>query len=201
MNDDKVILTDCDGVLLDWDHGFKKFMTEEFCMAQAPNTDQHYRLALRYPEMDDAGMNNLVKTMNTSKRVGSLEPIDGAVDAVIRLKNDGYRFVVITALSDHPKARKYRASNLDAVFGTGVFDHNEMICINPCISKQEALSFWQGSGHYWLEDHFSNAEIGYELGLKSLLFDQPYNRAYQTSLFPRVNGWDEAYSIITKNPN
>lgn len=196
---EKIILTDVDGVLINWDAGFRKFMLEEYAMEQAPDTDHHYRLSLRYPGMSDQIMTNLVTKMNMSDRIAHLDPIVGAVETILKLNEEGYKFIAITALSDHPKARKHRATNLDTVFGTGIFDHDEMICINPCISKRAALSNWKGTGYFWIEDHFGNAEAGYEVGLKPILYDQPYNRHYQTDLFPRVMNWNEMYQLI-KNP-
>lgn len=191
----KIILTDCDGVLLDWDAGFDSFMRHKG-YKRKPGTEQHYRLALRYDGVTDAEIQALVEEMNTTEWVADLAPMRDSVEYVTRLKDEGYEFIVITAMSDSPEAAKHRAANLDAVFGKGVFSHEKMICIKPLLSKSSALMNWQGSGHFWIEDHFMHAESGYELGLKSVLFDQPYNRAYHTDLFPRVSKWEEVYSMV-----
>lgn len=192
---DKIILTDCDGVLLDWDSGFDRFMQHRGYIRK-PNTEHHYRLALRYDGVSDLEIRDLVEEMNTTEWVANLAPMRDSVEYVTRLKSEGYEFIVITAMSDSPDAARHRAANLDAVFGPGVFSHDKMICIKPLLSKSSALMNWQGQGHFWIEDHFMHAESGYELGLSSILIDQPYNKQYSTSLFPRVSTWSEIYRLV-----
>ena len=47
MIKEKIILTDCDGVLCNWNDGFNKFM-EDKGMPQLPNTDDQYLLSKRH---------------------------------------------------------------------------------------------------------------------------------------------------------
>lgn len=196
MTPENTILTDCDGVLLHWSQGFDKFMTE-LGYPKQPGTDHHYRLSLQYPPLTDDQTRDLVNQFNVSEGVSRLEPWADAVKYVRELHAKGYKFVCITAISSDPQARVHRAKNLDDVFGEGIFNHDEMVCVPVGHSKEEALRKWAGKNYWWVEDHFKHAETGYELGLRSILMDNPHNKHFKTDLFPRVNTWEEIYHMVT----
>ena len=196
MSTEKLILTDVDGVLLSWDDGFATFMGSKG-HAPLPNSEHFYRLSKRYPEFTDIEMTALVEEFNTSPAIAELNPWADSVEYVRKLSSEGYKFICITAISEHPDARYYRDKNLKNVFGKNIFNYQDMICISPGKSKRAALSKWMGSGYYWIEDHFLHAESGYELGLQSILMDSPQNQHFNTDLFPRVSNWRQIYEMIT----
>lgn len=200
MNKEKIILTDADSVLVDWNKAFKEFMTEKGYIS-TPNCEKHYRLCEWYPSFNDQEIRELVLELNTSNRIAKLEAFRDATEYVAKLNKIGYTFICITALSQHPAARKYREENIDNLFGKGTFDHSRMICLNPNDSKYDSLKQWEDSGLYWIEDHFGHAESGYELGLKSILMANEYNKQFHTNLFPTVNSWKEIYEIINPTVN
>src|SRR5690606_12664560 len=94
-------------------------------------------------------------------------------------------------------AKEKRIENLNNVFGSDAFLHDKMKCLNPHESKLFYLKEWQGSNLFWLEDHFMHAEAGHEVGLRSILINNPANAHYQTDLFPRVYTWKDIYEIVT----
>lgn len=198
MNKEKIILTDVDGVLLKWDEGFKSFMESKGHYAK-PNTEHFYRLSMRYKEFNDKDMMEFVEEFNTSEGVSRLNPLNDAVEYVRKLNDNGYHFICITAISEDPAAREYRDQNLMDVFGMNIFKYEDMVCIAPNTSKEIALTKWRGSGYYWIEDHFTHAETGFELGLQSILMSNIQNQYFKTDLFPRVNNWKEIYEIVTNH--
>jgi len=191
---EKIILTDADGVLCRWWSAFESYAIK--CgHIQIPNTEHHYNLSKRF-EADVDEMRKLVIEFNESEEIANLKPLTGAVDTISNLTSRGFRFVCITSLSDAPSASLYREENLLRLFGD-VFD--DIICLPVGQSKGHILERWADSGLFWLEDHFMNAEAGYEVGLNPILFDDPTNRNLQTDLFPRVTGpnlWKEVEGII-----
>lgn len=199
-NNKKIILTDADGVLLQWGKMFSIFMKEKGYV-EIPNMEHEYQLWKRYENVTAKEVYALVEEMNTSEYVSRLEPLPGAVENVRKLAKLGYKFIVITAISETPQAAIYRAQNLDNVFGTDIFSHEEMVCVKTGSSKDSALKQYAGSGLFWIEDHFKHAEAGYENGLKSILISDPHNLHFHTDLFPRVNTWDEIFKIITDDVN
>jgi FMN phosphatase YigB (HAD superfamily) len=198
FNSSNTILTDVDGVLLSWGAAFNDFMLDNG-YTQRENMEHHYRLSLQYHDVTDKEVNELVEKFNTSDAIKYLQPWKDAVKYVKRLQTEGYNFVCITALSEHPHARLYRQYNLDFVFGEGVFHHEHMICLPVGASKHSALSTWAGSDFWWIEDHFRHAESGYELGLRSVLMDNPHNKHFNTDLFPRVESWEEIYMMVRED--
>ena len=109
----------------------------------------------------------------------------------------GYRFTVITSLSDNPRTLTKRRSNLYKVFGPELFE--DIICLPHDAKKDSVLSKWKNSGLWWVEDVPQNAEAGIDQGLRSLLINRPYNLDFCTRAL-RVNNWDEILAIITHDP-
>jgi len=194
-NKPKLILTDVDGVLCNWNDAFEKFAISKG-FARLPNTDQHYNLGMRFDAPSNNTMHKLVVEFNDSAEIATLEALPGAVKYVEKLVKEGFRFIAITSLSDAPEALKYRTQNLHNLFGN-VFD--EIICLKIGSAKGHVLERWADSGLFWIEDHFMNAEAGYEVGLKPILVDTPYNAHFKTDLFSRTSmrdPWREIHSWV-----
>lgn len=189
-----MILVDADGVLCNWNSAFEEHMKAKG-IERVPNTDDSYSLAVRFGTDEDYIYDEVLK-FNQSEAIATLKPYKDAVDGIYRLVKQGFRFTVITSISDNPHSRKHRINNLKAIYGD-IFD--EVICLPLAASKQYTLRRWAGSGLFWIEDHFKNAEAGHEEGLRSILVDTPYNRHYTTDLFPRVDEhkpWKDICEII-----
>jgi len=197
---DKIILTDADGCLVDWNSGFNKFMDKRG-MPQLPDTDDKYLLSLRHG-ISSSLATELVKEFNESPQIEDLEPFADSVEYVARLSDKGFRFIVVTSLSDAPHAHYYRSKNLGRIFGSYVF--KEINCIEMGASKAHILKNWQDTGYFWIEDHMRQAEAGYEAGLRTVLISHPYNSHYKTDLFPTVSyksPWEEIYNMVCKEYN
>lgn len=193
----KIILTDADGVLVKWEAGFELFMVEKG-YPRVANTEKEYSISLRHGITNKQAM-EFVKEFNESKDIASLHSFADSVEYVRKLADLGFRFTVVTSISSHPDAKKYRTENLINLFGD-VFD--EIHCIEQGASKANILTNWADTGYFWIEDHMRQAEAGHEVGLKTILIQHPYNEHYKTDLFPTVsfeNPWKEIYSIITKH--
>lgn len=193
----RLILTDVDGVMLDWLTGFDQFMSSVGYPAIA---DEHmYALARRH-NIDQLEVYRLAKEFNTSEAIAELQPLNGAVKYVRKLQEQGFRFIAITSLSDHPDSYNYRMRNLQHLFGSAV---EELVCLDTGAPKIDVLKRWEGSGLFWLEDHVKNALDGVELGLKSVLVSATHNGnlgpTVEEMLHARVGKeepWREIYKLI-----
>lgn len=195
MGKEKIILTDVDGCLVQWEEGFDAFMMSNG-HSRLPETRSEYSMALRYG-ITIKKAQEYIKMYNEGPAIASLEPFADSCEFVTKLAQDGFRFIAVTSLSDHPDAHKYRTQNLKTLFGD-VFD--EVVCLEMGASKAHVLMRWADTGYYWIEDHMRQAEAGHEAGLKTILIKHPYNKHYYTDLFPIVSyetPWKEIYSIIT----
>lgn len=193
---DKIILTDADGVLLDWNTRFDEYM-KALGYDRVPDTDDTYSLKDRFALSSQYEAKQIAGEYNRSEILRTLDPYKDAQKYVKLLADHGFRFICVTSVGDSEECKINRTENLLNVFGN-IFD--DVICLPVGLSKQDTLErHWGGSGYFWIEDHFKNAEAGHEVGLRPLLVDTDYNAHYQTDLFPRVDGeepWKEITAII-----
>lgn len=195
----KVILTDCDDVLVDWLGSFEKFM-ERKEYVKVPNTEHEYSFAVRY-NISSLKASELVKEFNESSHIEHLLPFLDSSKYVKKLGYLGFKFIVVTSLGEHPESRTKRIKNLESIFGK-VFE--DVHCVSLGGSKEHVLKNWADSGYFWIEDHMRHAEAGHELGLRSVLIRRPHNSHYKTDLFPIVgmeNPWKEIYELICAEYN
>lgn len=190
----KVILTDADGVLLDWNKGFEAFALARG-YPKVPGTDDDYRMFIRHNISADLA-HNLIKEFNEGPDVEHLDPFADSVEYVKKIADLGFRFIVVTSISDHPDSKVYRTRNLNSIFGD-VFD--DVVCLPMGASKANVLLKWAGTNYFWIEDHMRQAEAGYEAGLSPILINHPYNNHYETDLFPKVpveDPWKHIYKHV-----
>lgn len=189
----KIILTDADGVLLDWEYSFDVWMRQHgFNKVEGGNLK--YNIGARYGIDMEQGK-RLIKIFNESAHMGFLPPLRDAMYYVKRLHEErGYVFHCITSLTKDENAQELRRMNLKKLFGETAFE--KFIFLDTGADKDEALEPYRGSGLYWVEDKIVNCQVGNELGLKSLLMEHGHNMDYENPAIPRVRNWREIYSII-----
>ena len=188
---EKAILTDCDGVLFDWEYAFGQWMKRHGYRLY--NTDA-YNVADRY----DLGMHDkqrLVRMFNESAAIRKIPPLRDAIKYVRKLHQEhGFIFHAITSLSNDQYAQHLRTKNLIETFGPTVFE--KYVYLDTGADKDEALAEYKDTGCYWVEDKMENADVGVEAGLESLLVAHPHNREYN-GVATRVQNWKEIYDIVT----
>ena len=193
----RIILTDADGVLLDWEWAFSVWMQERGYTLTADNKKSYY-LHHHYRELEEKDAKKVVKTFNESAAVGFLPALRDATYYVKRLYEEhGYQFRVITSLSLDRNAAKLREMNLNKLFGNAI---ESVICLDTGADKDTALEFYRDSGMWWIEDKPENADVGHEMGLKSILVEHGHNMHHECP-YPVVKNWREIYSIIAPSEN
>ncbi len=191
MND-RIILTDADGVLLDWEWAFSVWMRERGYTLTADNKKSYY-LHHHYNELDEKDAKKVVRQFNESAAIGFLPALRDSTYYVKRLHEEhGYRFRVITSLSLDKDAQRLRDMNLRKIFGDAI---EEVICLDTGADKDHALAPYKDSGMWWIEDKPSNADCGYKLGLKSILIEHGHNMHHECP-YPVVKNWKEIYGMI-----
>lgn len=194
-NPKKLILVDADGVILNWEYAFNVWM-DAHGFETVPGSQFDYSMGTRY-NIDAAQAKKLIKIFNESAAIGFLPALRDAVYYVKRLHEEhGFVFHCITSLSLDPNAGKLREMNLKKLFGDTAFER--VVCLDTGADKTEALEEYRDSGCYWIEDKPENAEVGHELGLRSILMEHGHNMNYLCP-YPVVKNWKEIYSIIAPN--
>jgi hypothetical protein len=190
----KLILTDADGVLLDWEWAFNVWM-QEHGFEEVPGSKLNYDMSMRYG-IPKEQVKKLIRIFNESAAIGFLPALRDAMYYVKRLHEEhGFRFHCITSLSLDPNAQKLREMNLNKLFGTSAFER--IVCLDTGADKEEALEEYEGTGCYWLEDKPENAIAGYRAGLRSLLVEHGHNMHHYHEGITIVKNWKEIYQLIT----
>lgn len=187
---DKLILVDCDGVLLDWLYSFQRWMHQHgYEIEDATNYDigVMYGIEKKYAK-------NIVRHFNESAAIGWLPPFRDAVKYVRKLHEDhGFIFHCITSLSLDEYAGKLREKNIKALFGKTAFE--KIVCLDCGADKDKALEPYKNSGCVFVEDKMENCDVGLDLGLNSVLIAHMHNYHYKGSA-TRVQNWREIYELI-----
>ena len=193
-NLDKVILADCDGVLVDWEWAFNVWM-QEHGFEPVPGNKLNYDMDVRYG-IPKEQVRKLIRLFNESAAIGFLPALRDAMYYVKRLHEEhGYVFHCITSLSRDENAGKLREMNLSKLFGNQAFER--IVCLDTGADKHEALSEYQDSGCWWLEDKPENAVVVHTAGLRSLLVEHGHNMHFYHEGITTVKNWKEIYQLIT----
>ena len=116
----KTILTDADGVLLDWEWAFTIWM-EQHGHTKVDGYQFMYDIGERYGITKDQSR-KMVKLFNESASIGFLPPLRDAMYYVKRLHEEhGYDFICVTSLSRNKDACELRKMNLRKLFGKSAF--------------------------------------------------------------------------------
>ena len=188
----KTILTDVDGVLLNWEYAFDIWMLEQGFKKQE-GEEFVYGMEIRYG-IEKSQAKKLIKTFNESAVMGFLPPLRDAVEYVTKMFDEGYTFHAITSMSTNYHAKKLRVQNLDKLFGEGVF--TEVICLGTGSDKDEALSVYKNSKMWWIEDKLENAIAGEKAGLKPIIMEHGFNMNAEHK-YPVAKNWKDVYETVT----
>lgn len=194
MIKDKIILTDVDGVLLDWEFAFHTWM-EKHGHTPIKEHKQLYSIAKRFSITQEQSK-RLTASFNESASIGFLPPLRDSVYYIKKLhEKHGYVFHAITSLSTDPYAGKLRERNLAKLYGDTTFA--KVICLGTGADKDEALAPYKDTQCWWVEDKVINAQVGEQLGLRSIIFEHGHNWDYKGDI-PLAKNWEEIYNMITK---
>jgi beta-phosphoglucomutase-like phosphatase (HAD superfamily) len=191
---EKILLSDADGVLVQWNKAFYSFMDANGYTV-VPEHKDNYHVHERYGiELKEQW--KLVREFNEGPIIENLEPFADSVQYINQLVEDGFKIVIVTSLSNAPQAIEYRTKNLHKIFGS-VFE--EIKCLPIGSIKYKELLRWKDKGYFWIEDHEHQAIAGYQAGLRAVLIDHPYNQHFFTEDFARVSNhrpWEEIYNLV-----
>ena len=186
------VLTDCDGVLLNWEYAFNTWM-QRHGYKEVEDAYKYYDVGDRYG-ISAKKKTKLVKFFNESSAIGFLPPLRDAMYYVDKLHREhGAVFHVITSLSLEPTAQDLRIQNLNKLFGSTVFE--KFVFLDTGADKDEALLPYANSYDLWIEDKVENAELGVKLGLESVLIEHGFNMHYDG--IPLMENWKQVYEYAT----
>ena len=194
MTDSKLVLTDADGVLIDWEWPFRHYM-ESHGHRFDPEAKSSYNITRHYPDTNPSTVISMIREFNNSHAIGYLPPHRDSVHYVNSLHREhGYRFRVITSLGLDPNAKRLRELNLKKLFGSAI---ESVVVLDTGAAKDHVLEPYRNSGLYWVEDKTQNADLGHELGLRTILVEHEFNM-HDPVPYPRVKTWQEIHRMLTE---
>lgn len=184
-----LLLTDVDGVLLDWFSQFKSFIHSKNI---TPTADRPSDWSLKdwLPDHDIVG---LISEFNSSEAFGDLPPLPDAMAAIPQLRKMGYRLVAVTSCSSEHGVVQRRRENLIRHFG----HFEDIICLPLGTRKLDVLELYHPT--WWVEDRFEHALEGVEAGHKAVLLNRPHNQHLSHPGLIRAQDWHEILVAIQRD--
>ena len=199
----RIILTDVDGVLLEWEHHFTKWMLQRTLFDERgaryhphrllPDKENTYEMAERFGVTTDE-IRKHIREFNRSAWMGTQRPMYESQTWVKLLAAEGWTLIPITSQTSDIPAQQLRKRRLGELFGDHVFVNYHILGTGA--DKDSALAEFHNTGLYWVEDKPKNAVAGLKYGLKPILIDHPYNRDFNHPEVIRVSNWKQIHSLL-----
>jgi len=200
---DKVILVDCDGVLMDWYYTFNQFMTVEKGhkrVSEIPDMSLHSTY-----DCSVEALYGYIREFNWSEDIVKLPPHKNAMYYIDLLhRKHGYVFHMITSMVRddwddevyNDLARRARMKNTRKLFGETAFDR---FLFTTDGDKKPFLVEYRDTGCFFIDDHPEHVKAANELGLEGLLMYHDYNAAAgKEGHLTMLSDWKHIYRYIAK---
>ena len=203
ISNNRIILTDVDGVLLEWEHHFTKWMLQKTLFDERgaryhphrllPDKQDTYWMEERFGLTKDE-IRVQIREFNRSAWMGTQRPMLESQTWVKLLAAEGWTFIPITSQTSDIPAQELRKRRLGELFGDHVFTNYHILGTGA--DKDSALAEFHNTGLYWVEDKPTNAVAGLKYGLKPILIDHPYNQDFEHPEVIRVSNWKQIHSLL-----
>ncbi len=200
----RIILTDVDGVLLEWEHHFTKWMLQRTLFDEKgaryhpyrllPNKENTYEMAERFG-LTVTEIRKEIREFNRSAWMGTQRPMLESQTWIKLMAAEGWTFIPITSQTSDIPAQQLRKKRLGELFGDHVFTNYHILGTGA--DKDGALAEFHNTGLYWVEDKPKNAVAGLKYGLKPILIDHPYNQDFDHPEVIRVSNWQDIHKIVS----
>ena len=200
----RIILTDVDGVLLEWENHFTEWMLQRSYYNDKEERVYQYKLLSgkqnTYEMAERFGVTipeirKEIREFNKSAWMATQCPMQDSQTWVKLLAAEGWTFIPITSQTSDIPAQKVRKKRLGELFGEHIFANYHIL--DTGADKDSALAEFHNTGLYWIEDKPKNALAGLNYGLKPILIDHPYNRDFQHTEITRVNNWQAIHKLLS----
>ena len=199
----RIILTDVDGVLLEWERHFTDWMLQRsyynaneeriYPYKLLPDKQNTYEMAERFG-LSVFEIRKEIREFNKSAWMGTQSPLPESQTWVKLLAAEGWTFIPITSQTSDIPAQQLRKKRLGELFGDHIFKNYHILDTGQ--DKDQVLAEFHNTGLYFIEDKPKNALTGLEYGVRPILIDHPYNRDFQHPDVIRVNNWKQIHEIV-----
>ena len=199
---DRIILTDVDGVLLEWENHFTKWMITRGHKLKE-NYKSEYDMGKRFIfysnvfNEDPDYIKLAIREFNKSAWMATQPPMPESQTWVKLLHAEGWTFIPISSQTSDIPAQELRKRRLEELFGENAFYNFHILETGS--DKDDVLAEFHGTGLYFIEDKWTNALAGLKYGLKVLFINHPYNQKYKHPDITRVNNWKQIHEIVSND--
>ena len=200
---DRIILTDVDGVLLEWEYHFTQWMLQRnyyddkeqrvYPYKLLPDKQNTYEMADRFG-LSITEIRKEIREFNKSAWMGTQCPMPDSQTWVKLLAAEGWTFIPITSQTSDIPAQALRKKRLGELFGDHIFKNYHILDTGS--DKDSVLAEFHNTGLYFIEDKPKNALTGLKYGVRPILIDHPYNRDFQHPDVIRVNNWKQIHELL-----
>ena len=200
---DRIILTDVDGVLLEWESHFTEWMLQRnyyddqeqrvYPYKLLPDKQNTYEMADRFG-LSIIEIRKEIREFNKSAWMGTQCPMPDSQTWVKLLAAEGWTFIPITSQTSDIPAQQLRKKRLGELFGDHIFKNYHILDTGS--DKDSVLAEFHNTGLYFIEDKQKNALTGLKYGVRPILIDHPYNRDFQHPDVIRVNNWKQIHELL-----
>ena len=197
----RIILTDVDGVLLEWENHFTKWMITRGHKLKEDYKSE-YDMGKRfifYSNVFNEDPNYIklaIREFNKSAWMATQPPMPESQTWVKLLHAEGWTFIPISSQTSDIPAQELRKERLEELFGEDAFYNFHILETGQ--DKDDVLAEFHGTGLYFVEDKWTNALAGLRYGLKILFINHPYNQKYKHPAITRVSNWQDIHKIVTR---
>lgn len=191
---EKVIISDIDGVAIDWLQGFINYM------------ESTHKIFALHDKPSQFGMNDIfpgvakpwefILDYQHSEFYLNLDAYEDAQKSFKALHNNGFKIILLSSCGDSDFITKARTENIEDKFGDCI---EELIMLPYASSKTEALlKLPQGA---FIEDQMKVAIEGVQTGKTTFIRNMPYNVNDHHDQVTRINSFLELPNHLKKiNP-
>ena len=200
---DRIILTDVDGVLLEWEYHFTQWMLQRnyyddkeqrvYPYKLLPDKQNTYEMADRFG-LSITEIRKEIREFNKSAWMGTQCPMPDSQTWVKLLAAEGWTFIPITSQTSDIPAQELRKKRLGELFGDHIFKNYHILDTGS--DKDSVLAEFHNTGLYFIEDKPKNALTGLKYGVRPILIDHPYNRDFQHPDVIRVNNSKQIHELL-----
>lgn len=195
----KTLITDCDGVLLNWLSGIPGFLESQGFDTQHLQGYLSGNQFIPFQDLfmadSDEGalaMMNAYHQSDFLARLPEMEP--GSSETIQRLSED-FDIIVVTSFSDDKIAQQNRQDNLTLRYGDAITD---LICLPFSADKTAVLrDLAKGrDARIWLDDQIKHVHHGTNAGIPSYQFTWDISCGRNTGEVPEVDSWKTVEALL-----
>lgn len=192
------LVTDIDGVVLDWHLGFIEYAESKGFKLNHEHPHDTYDMAAWFHNMTSEEFRELVVEYNAMDHADTSYPLADAVEGLIHLAEECdwvVEIIALTAFGNDPEQIESRTRILNSMF-PNVFDDIHVIGLREC--KGDALA--ELKPDVFIEDSPNHAIKAKELGVPLvILVEHPYNTGHDFPYVSKEEPWSGIIELMSEH--